>query len=238
VSIRRAATIGSALVVAAIAAYASYSHMRHLALAYGQDQAVATLLPVSVDGLMVVATIALGDGRHNRWSAWLAFWSGVAASVVANVLAAEPSMVARTISAWPAVAFLLVVEVITRGGRIRSSGGQLVAVEEITVAPAAAVELVDDRDVQEHTEPATSPVPVKRPARRPSAADRVAKAASRTPNASAAQIAARLNLSERTVQRHLRTSGDDTTPTAEEASGQVNNHRPALVTADQAGGTP
>jgi hypothetical protein len=36
-----------------------------------------------------------GDGRRNRWSAWLAFWTGVAASVLANVLAAEPSVVAR-----------------------------------------------------------------------------------------------------------------------------------------------
>jgi hypothetical protein len=122
VSIRRAATIGSALIVAAIAAYASYSHMRHLALAYGQDRAVATMLPISVDGMMVVATVALGDGRRQRWSAWLAFWTGVAASVVANVLAAEPSAIARCISAWPAVAFLLVVEVITRGARIRSAG--------------------------------------------------------------------------------------------------------------------
>jgi hypothetical protein len=40
----------------------------------------------------------------------------VAASVLANVLAAEPSVVARCISAWPAIAFVLVVEVITRGG--------------------------------------------------------------------------------------------------------------------------
>jgi hypothetical protein len=53
----------------------------------------------------------------HRWSAWLAFWAGVVASVVANVLAAEPSLVARCISAWPAIAFVLVLEVITRGHR-------------------------------------------------------------------------------------------------------------------------
>jgi hypothetical protein len=39
----------------------------------------------------------------------------VAASILANVLAAEPSLPARCISAWPAIAFVLVVEVITRG---------------------------------------------------------------------------------------------------------------------------
>jgi len=119
VSVRRVASIASALLVAGIAALASYTHMRGLALRYGQDRLIATLLPVSVDGMMVVATVALGDGRRYRWSAWLAFWTGVAASVVANVLAAQPSVIARCISAWPAVAFLLVVEVITRGGRLR-----------------------------------------------------------------------------------------------------------------------
>src|SRR5262249_3374151 len=81
---------------------------------------IADLLPISVDGMMAVATVALGDGRRNRWSAWLAFWTGVAASVLANVLAAEPSVVARCISAWPAIAFVPVVEAIPRGGRGRS----------------------------------------------------------------------------------------------------------------------
>jgi hypothetical protein len=115
---RRFASLAGALVVATIAALASYSHMRSLALQYGQSELIADLLPISVDGMMAVATVALSDGRRNRATAWLAFWTGVGASVAANVLAAEPSTVARCISAWPAVAFVLVVEVITRGGRI------------------------------------------------------------------------------------------------------------------------
>jgi Protein of unknown function (DUF2637) len=119
VTLRRVASLAGALIVATIAALASYSHMRGLAMRYGQPELIADLLPVSVDGMMVTATVALGDGRRYRWSAWLAFWTGVAASVIANVLAAQPSGIARCISAWPAVAFLLVVEVITRGGRTR-----------------------------------------------------------------------------------------------------------------------
>ncbi len=116
-TLRRFASLAGALVVAAIAALASYTHMRTVALEYGQPELIADLLPVSVDGMMATATAALGDGRRNRWSAWLAFWTGVIASVLANVLAAEPSVVARCISAWPAIAFVLVVEVITRAGR-------------------------------------------------------------------------------------------------------------------------
>jgi hypothetical protein len=143
---RRVSSVSSALVVAGIAAVASYSHMRHLAVEYGQTEAIADMLPISVDGMLVVATVALGDGRRYRWSAWLAFWIGVTASIIANVLAAEPSAVARCISAWPAVAFLLVVEVITRGGRGRvvemaaePSGQPEPVVHDMTPDPPPAV---------------------------------------------------------------------------------------------------
>ena len=49
---------------------------------------------------------------------------------------------------------------------------------------------------------------VVRPKRQPSAADRIAAAIVRSPKASDAQIAARLKLSEKTVQRHRRQAGD------------------------------
>jgi hypothetical protein len=114
------ASLVGAVVVAGIAALASYAHMRGLALRYGQPVLIADLLPVSVDGMMVVATVALGDGRDRRGSAWVAFWTGVVASVTANVVAAESSVIARCVSAWPAVAFVLVVEVLTRGGADRA----------------------------------------------------------------------------------------------------------------------
>lgn len=47
------------VVVAGVAAVASYRHMRGLALAYGEDELTAATLPLSVDGLVVVASIAL-----------------------------------------------------------------------------------------------------------------------------------------------------------------------------------
>jgi hypothetical protein len=75
VTLRRLASLAGAIVVAAIAALTSYSHMRGVAVRYGQPELFADLLPVSVDGMMV-ATVALGDGRRHRWSAWAAFWTG------------------------------------------------------------------------------------------------------------------------------------------------------------------
>lgn len=111
----------SAGVVATIAAAASYTHMRTLAAEHGQSAPIAAMVPLSVDGLMVVATIAMHDDKHTgrpvRRSAWAAFVIGVTASVTANVLAAPDSLTARVISAWPAVALLLVVELLTRTGR-------------------------------------------------------------------------------------------------------------------------
>jgi Protein of unknown function (DUF2637) len=75
-TLRRVASLSGALVVAAIAALASYSHMRGLAVRYGQSELIADLLPVSVDGMMVVATVALGDGRScSAWDCGCA-WDG------------------------------------------------------------------------------------------------------------------------------------------------------------------
>jgi hypothetical protein len=55
-TLRRFASLSGALVVAAIAALASYAHMRAVALEYGQPELIANLLPISVDGMMAVAT--------------------------------------------------------------------------------------------------------------------------------------------------------------------------------------
>lgn len=81
-TLRRFASLAGALVVAAIAALASYAHMRAVALEYGQPELIADLLPISVDGMMATATAALGDGRRNRWSGVAGVWAGVLASVV------------------------------------------------------------------------------------------------------------------------------------------------------------
>jgi hypothetical protein len=114
VTARQLSSRCSAGAVALIAAIASYTHMRGVCLTYGQTPLIATLMPLSVDGLVVVAAIAISDGREHTWSAWMSFWIGIVASVAANVLAAHDDLTARIISAWPAVALLLVVEVISR----------------------------------------------------------------------------------------------------------------------------
>jgi hypothetical protein len=52
--------------------------------------------------------------RRIRWAVRAALTLGVAASVAANVLGAQPSVVGRAIAAWPPLALLLTVELISR----------------------------------------------------------------------------------------------------------------------------
>ncbi|MEU7171284.1 DUF2637 domain-containing protein [Micromonospora tulbaghiae] len=140
---RRVASLAGTVAVTVIVAVASYDHMRELAEHAGQPPLLAALLPLSVDGMILVATLALGDGRRSRWSAWLAFVLGVAASLAANVIVAPPDTTARVVSAWPAVALLLTVEILARSGRAAEAVAETVpAAEAVPVSPAPAPVLV------------------------------------------------------------------------------------------------
>lgn len=114
-----------ALVVAGVAAFASFEHQRGFALRGGADPLNAWLWPFSVDGLLVLATVALlkTDATTNlrgRVAAWLSFGLGVAVSLVANV-AAAPELEWRPVlvAGWPPVALLLAVELLAHRSRPR-----------------------------------------------------------------------------------------------------------------------
>jgi len=163
----RLARNASAAVVAGIAAWSSYSHMVHVALRFGERPEVAWLLPFSVDGMLVVASVAMVDdkrsGRRVRPTARVAFASGVAASIAANIAAAQPTWGARVVAAWPALALLLVVEMLSRAGRAAASAG---AVERAAV-PASATVAVQVPELHRPPKPhpevrAEVPMPEKR----------------------------------------------------------------------------
>jgi hypothetical protein len=199
----RWASMAGALLVAAIAALASYTHMRALALRYGQPELIADLLPASVDGLMAVATAALGDGRARRATAWLAFWTGVSASVAANVLAAGPQLVARCISAWPAIAFVLVVEILTTASPVRPAEPAITADERPIHDPAPRTPVPAQRDpnLRAARTPAPPRAEPKKPeaakVRRPAGATRelAAKVRADNPHLTQAEVARELGIS-------------------------------------------
>lgn len=113
----RAVTVLAVVVVAAVAAVASFDHQRELAVMAGEGWR-AWLLPLSVDGLVVAATMVMLDRRRAGQPAgalpWLSLVLGVAASLAANVAAAEPTVAGRLVAAWPPVALLLAFELLLR----------------------------------------------------------------------------------------------------------------------------
>jgi hypothetical protein len=110
---------GCALIVASVAAYGSYEHQRDFALHGGADPVSAAMWPLSVDGLLLLATVGLltsgqqQASRRVRLAVWLSFLLGIAVSLAANIAAAptlawQPVLVAG----WPPVALLLAAELL------------------------------------------------------------------------------------------------------------------------------
>ncbi len=144
---------GCALIVAGVAAYGSYEHQRNFALHGGADPVSAAMWPLSVDGLLLLATVGLLKAGHEtsrrvRLAVWLSFLLGIAVSLAANIAAAptlawQPVLVAG----WPPVALLLAAELLTHHPRPR---------EQTETEPAAANQEPDPETGNE-TEPAVTP---------------------------------------------------------------------------------
>jgi hypothetical protein len=70
-----------------------------------------------VDGVLTVAAIVMAEDRRAhrpvRRIAKAAFLVGLCASIAANVAGAQPTLGGRLIAAWPAVALLLIVEMLS-----------------------------------------------------------------------------------------------------------------------------
>lgn len=116
---RRWVQRASAAVVAGVAAYASYDHQQAFARSHGARDVPAAVWPLSVDGLVVLACVALLDpavGRARPWVRFVvraAFVTGVGMSLVANVAAADRwDWAGVAVAGWPPVALLLAVEIL------------------------------------------------------------------------------------------------------------------------------
>jgi hypothetical protein len=207
----RVAARGAAAVVAIVAGAASFEHIASVAIGAGERTWVGYSLPFAIDGLIVVGVAALLEdqrqSRHGRLSARLAVLVGVTATLAANVASAQPTWTARLVALAAPVSFLLSVEVLTRTGR------KLSTPDDTTGRRPAAL-----------AHPSTGRPGKQAPTTRtrPSAAQRVAQAVAATPAATSAEIAARLKVSERTVQRYRPATEPTPTPAG---SGQGNGQR-------------
>ena len=113
----RIATAAVVCAVAGFAAVVSYSHIYDLGRAHGQDGSPARLLPLSVDGLILAASLVLlHEARNGRDAPRLArvmLWLGIGATVGTNIAyRAGFGLLGVVISAWSAVAFIGSVELV------------------------------------------------------------------------------------------------------------------------------
>lgn len=143
--------------VAAVAVFAfvvSYSHIYDLGRQHAQSGTAARLLPLSVDLLIVAATLVLfiqgpvpGTWRVlGWWKPRVTLWAAIGATVAANVFYGLPSgWLAAVISGWPGVAFVAAVEVAMVVARpVPQTGGQIYKPAAVSAGyarvPASAAE--------------------------------------------------------------------------------------------------
>jgi hypothetical protein len=111
--------------VAACAARASYDHQRTVVEMAGEHDA-AWYLPLSVDGMMLVASLNMLVRRWDNQPAgrltWCALLLGGIASLGANVAAAEPTVIGRLVAAWPPICLIVSYELLMQQLPTREGG--------------------------------------------------------------------------------------------------------------------
>ena len=111
---------GAALVVVtlgAIAAVISYRHAYTLAVQHGETGTTAALVPVTADGLLLVAGLVMLDAARRGVPApalaRLALALGIVATIAANLAhGVAHGVVGALVAAWPAVTLILTVELL------------------------------------------------------------------------------------------------------------------------------
>jgi hypothetical protein len=165
---RRIAYALSIGTVAGVAAWGSYWHQVDVATLAHQAGTLAHTLPLSVDGMLVVATLAMSEdkaqGRKPRGWARFAFWLGAVVSVAANIASTavhygDPLSIA--VSMWAPIALLVVVEIMARPGKLKKPDASEAPDVTARVVPESTPEPVEIQAAQVvDAEASILPVPV------------------------------------------------------------------------------
>lgn len=119
----RVTTAAVVLGVAAVAAVISYGHAHALVLRAGEAGATGALLPLTIDGLILCASLTLLDsarrGRKAPALAWPLLALGILATLTANCLhGLSHGVLGAIVAAWPALALVGSTELLMRMIRI------------------------------------------------------------------------------------------------------------------------
>jgi Protein of unknown function (DUF2637) len=97
------------------AAVASYRHARDVIAEHG-DPVMAAWLALTTDGMLLAALVVIWVRRHRREPVgvgpWAAFWAGMAATIAANLAAAQSTPVGIVVALWPPVCLAITLELI------------------------------------------------------------------------------------------------------------------------------
>lgn len=194
--------------VAAAAFVTSYQHQYALLLKYGNPQLSSVLLPVAVDGLIVLASVCLAVIAERRREL-------SAATPVTPTDSTVPATVAETATVTDepaAVPLSAHVAPVTLAAVRRTladipadMSADIPADIEADTSPVVVSDTVSDTP--------SRPEQPKRTRKQPSTGERVARIRERHPNLPVSDIAKRLKVSPRTVSRHLSTLAETAEPT-------------------------
>src|SRR4030081_3730092 len=94
--------------------------------------------PVAWTGLVVAASMTMmarrRAGKDAGWLAWVSLSAGIAASLAANVTAAQPTLIGRAVAAWPPLALLPAYELLM--DQIRITGKNAATQPAKSLGPA------------------------------------------------------------------------------------------------------
>jgi Protein of unknown function (DUF2637) len=97
------------------AAVASYRHARDVIAEHG-DPVMAPWLALTTDGMLLAALVVIWvrrhRGEHVKAGPWAAFWAGMAATIAANLAAAQPTPVGIVVALWPLVCLAITLELV------------------------------------------------------------------------------------------------------------------------------
>jgi Protein of unknown function (DUF2637) len=142
-------TVATAVLITAITAATSYEHEFELAFRNGQPRWVAALLPFTVDGMILGASVVLlwAAGQGIRRPPWpvTALLVGIAATMGANLLAGwGRDWLGAAVSAWSGLALFLFSEVAMWLARARqklaAGGDSQPAVNRLVPPPLSLAE--------------------------------------------------------------------------------------------------
>ena len=142
----RRSTVAAVVLVAAVAAVASYEHAYTVIAGHGERGAVARIYPLTIDGLIYAASMVLMSAARRAVPApALARWAlaaGITATLAANVLAGIAyGLLGAIVAAWPAPALVISYELLmhlVRSAAAADAHPDAYAPDAVPDAPAAS----------------------------------------------------------------------------------------------------